>query len=65
MKQRAIEVVAQPNGELQIDAVGFQGAECERATAFLEQALGRIEAKTRKPEFYRQTRLANQQKVST
>lgn len=48
-----IIVVVTPDGELTMDAVGFKGADCERATAFLEKALGRIEAKRKKPEYYR------------
>ena len=53
MKSRSIEVVVHSSGELQIEAVGFKGADCEKATAFLEQALGRITSKQRKPEYHR------------
>lgn len=63
MKNRCIEIVVQASGELQIDAVGFSGADCEKATAFLEQALGNITQKQRKPEFYRRARSANLQRV--
>ena len=31
-----------PNGEIQIDAVGFKGTDCEKATRFLEEALVRV-----------------------
>lgn len=52
---KAIEVIVQPDGSLKIDAVGFQGANCEKATRFLEQALGKPTGRQKKPEFYRQT----------
>lgn len=54
MKGKTIEVIVQQDGSLKIDAVGFQGADCEKATAFLEQALGHSTEKQRKPEYYRQ-----------
>jgi len=46
---KTIEVVIQPSGALKIDAVGFQGADCEKATRFLEEALGQVRSRTRKP----------------
>jgi len=35
-----IEIIIAPTGEITIDAVGFRGADCEKATHFLEEALG-------------------------
>ena len=58
---KTIEVIVQPDGSLKIDAVGFQGADCEKATAFLEEALGQITDKQKKPEYYRHIR--RQQRV--
>ena len=37
---RLIEVTVSPQGDILIDAVGFKGADCEKATHFLEEALG-------------------------
>ncbi len=51
---RSIEVIVKPDGTLEIDAVGFKGADCEKATAFLERALGRNTGKVKKPEYFRQ-----------
>ena len=39
---KTIEVIVQPDGSLKIDAVGFHGADCERATRYLEAALGKV-----------------------
>ncbi len=57
-KAKSIEVIVQPDGTLQIDAAGFQGADCEQATRFLEEALGAQAGKQRKPEYYRRARAA-------
>jgi hypothetical protein len=37
---RTIEIIIGTTGEIQIDAVGFKGPDREKATAFLEEALG-------------------------
>ncbi len=51
---KTIEVVVNTDGGIRIDAVGFKGADCEKATAFLEKALGTVKGKQKKPEYYRQ-----------
>ena len=58
---KTIEVIVQKDGTLKIDAVGFSGPDCEKATAFLEKALGKSTGKQKKPEHYRQVR--RQQRV--
>lgn len=60
---RTIEITIGPSGELKIAAVGFVGASCEKATAFLEEALGTPMVRRREPEYYRQTRVRKVQKV--
>ena len=57
---KTIEVIVQPDGSLKIDAVGFQGADCEKATAFLEKALGHTTGKEKKPEYHRRARVQQQ-----
>jgi hypothetical protein len=58
---KTIEVIVNPAGEVKIDAVGFKGADCEKATAFLEKALGQVSTKQKKPEYHAQAR--NVQKI--
>ena len=58
-----IEVVVSPTGDIVIEAVGFKGADCEAATKFLEEALGVLTAKTRKPEFHQATPKSHHQKL--
>ena len=60
---RTIEVVVNADGQVKIDAVGFKGADCEKATAFLEAALGMPGKKVKKPEYYANTRTSCTQKV--
>ena len=50
--KRTIEIIIGPGGEIKIDAIGFKGADCEKATAFLEKALGVVGQKSKKPEFH-------------
>ncbi len=51
---KTIEIVIATDGTLKIDALGFSGPDCERATRFLEEALGKVAGKQKKPEHYRQ-----------
>ena len=60
---RSIEVIIQPDGSLKIDAVGFSGSDCDKATAFLEAALGQTTGRQRKPEYYTTARRTQQQKA--
>jgi hypothetical protein len=65
MNTRTIQITISPEGELDIEAVGFHGLDCERATAFLEQALGEITDRHRKPEYLRRAMTRQLQKVGT
>ena len=58
-----IEIIIATNGELQIDAVGFKGPDCEKATKFLEQALGVVGEKRKKPEYHQSAKKTNQQRL--
>ena len=60
---KTVEIIIAASGQLPITATGFSGTDCEKATAFLEAALGKLTAKQRKPEFYQRNQRTNQQKV--
>ena len=62
-KNRTIEIIVAPSGEIQIDAVGFKGPDCEQATRFLEEALGAVGQKVKKPEYHQSLKRTNQQKI--
>ena len=63
MNQRSIEVIVMPDGQLIIDAVGFKGAACDKATRFLEDALGQIASKQHKPAYSERNQTHRQQRV--
>lgn len=64
MKQ-TIEVIIAPDGAIQIDAVGFKGTDCEHATKFLEEALGCVQQKQKKPEYHQQAKAKHQQRIGS
>lgn len=49
---RQLIVTVTPEGDVQIEATGFKGNACEKATAELEKAFGLLKSKTKKPEYY-------------
>ena len=59
----SIEIVVSPAGEIQIEAIGFKGPDCEAATQFLEQCLGTTKEKHSKPEYHQSNRLKAKQRV--
>ena len=61
--KRTIEISVSPTGDIQIDAIGFKGSGCERATKFLEEALGVTAKKVKKPEYQQRSVDQNQRKV--
>jgi hypothetical protein len=42
------------DGSVKVEGHHFQGGACEKATKFLDEALGRVSKRKRKPEFYQQ-----------
>ena len=60
---RTIEIIVSPMGDISIDAVGFKGPDCEKATAGLAQALGVVGKKIKKPEYHQRSTRVSQQKL--
>ena len=63
--KRSIEVTVSPRGDILIDAVGFKGADCEKATRFLEEALGIAGQKQKKPEYHQRGTTAHVQRLGS
>jgi hypothetical protein len=63
--RRTIEITVTPAGEIRIEAKAFQGADCEQATRFMEEALGVVTQRTKKPEYYQRSRQATQQRLGS
>jgi hypothetical protein len=49
---RVIEITVSPKGEATVQTKGYAGADCLRASRFLEQALGTPSADQKTAEFY-------------
>ena len=63
--KRSIEVIVAPGGGISIDAIGFKGADCDQATKFLEEALGKTTQKRRKPEYQARNKQQRQQRLGS
>jgi len=63
MNNRTIEIIIGTSGEIQIETLNFKGPDCEKATAFLEDALGVVGKKVKKPEYHQHGTRTNQQRL--
>lgn len=65
MSQAEFEIVISPQGKVEIEVKGVQGNSCTDLTQFLEKALGDIDERSFKAEYYVQntgdTGVQNQQ----
>lgn len=62
---KTIEIILTPTGDLSIDAVGFKGADCEQASRFIEEALGKSTRSVKKPEYHQQAIGRRQQGIGS
>lgn len=62
---KSIEIVFAENGDVKIEAVGFQGKGCEAATKAFEEALGVVTNRKKKPEYHQLATVATKQKQGT
>lgn len=65
MSQAELQIVISPSGKVEIEVQGVQGSGCMELTRFLEEALGDVDDRTFKAEYYvsnpQQTGIQNQQ----
>lgn len=54
-----IEIIIHEDGSVTVEGVGFVGPDCEAATRFLEEALGEVKERRRKPEYYQRRKEQN------
>lgn len=52
---KTIEVTISPTGDIKVEAFGYVGADCVKATEFLNRALGKGKGRRYKPEFHNKT----------
>jgi hypothetical protein len=62
---KTIEIIVSPTGDISINALGFKGADCEKATKALEEALEVVSTRVKKPEYHAHTTSHNQQRLGT
>ena len=51
----SITIIVKPDGKAVVETTGFYGTSCKDASRFIEQALGKQQAETIKPEYYSTT----------
>ncbi|MBF2053415.1 MAG: DUF2997 domain-containing protein [Candidatus Sericytochromatia bacterium] len=63
MSQAEMEIIISPKGQVQLEVKGVKGSACTDLTRFLEEALGEIDARSFKAEYYvsADTSVQNQQ----
>jgi hypothetical protein len=57
---KTIEIIVGPKGETTIQTKGFSGPECQAASKFVEDALGKRTSERKTAEFFQQGRQASQ-----
>jgi len=60
-----IEIIVSPDGDISIDAIGFKGPDCEKATRAMEEALGVVQQRSKKLEYLAKAASVAQQKIGT
>lgn len=55
MDSPELEIVITPQGKIEIEVKGVQGPGCKDLTRALENALGEVDARELKPEYYAST----------
>jgi hypothetical protein len=51
---KTIEIIVSPTGQVRVETKGFTGRECQEASRFIEQALGRRTSEQLTAEFNQQ-----------
>ncbi len=62
---KLIGIIVDTDGGLSVEATGFRGAECEKATAFLEKALGTTVERRRRNCYHDPVRAARRQELGS
>jgi hypothetical protein len=60
---KAITIDIDTEGQVTIEATGFKGSACEKATAEIEKALGTVASRKKKPEYTAQSNTVNTQRT--
>jgi hypothetical protein len=52
MAQKQLVIEISPTGDTKVDAQGFKGNECDKVAEHIEVALGGVQSKKKKPEYF-------------
>lgn len=52
MAKVELEIIIDEDGEVQVDIKGMKGKKCEEISKYIEEILGEIKNKKKKPEYY-------------
>lgn len=61
MAEKRIRAIITLEGEVTMEAIGYVGDACEKATRELEEALGQVESRVHKPEYHQRSVQQRQQ----
>ena len=61
--KKTIEITIGPEGQFSVEAHGFRGTSCHKATKAFEESLGDIETSRHTAEFFQAETTKNQQKL--
>jgi Protein of unknown function (DUF2997) len=61
--KKTIEVTIGPDRHFSVEAHGFKGSSCHDATRAFEEALGEVQTRRHKVEFFQTETTKNQQKL--
>jgi hypothetical protein len=62
---RTIDIIVSPTGDISINAIGFKGADCEKATRAMEEALCAVTHRVKKPEYHASMTAQHKQRLGT
>ena len=57
----SITIIVKPDGKAFVETTGYYSTSCKDASRFIEQALGKQQAETLKPEYYSTTTNTSEQ----
>lgn len=58
--RKTLKITIGEDGDAEVDVDGFDGRECLDATRDIEEAIGAVEDRNRKPSYYRKTDASRQ-----
>ena len=61
---KRIDITIGEEGEVTIEAMGFSGPECQKATEAIEHALGPVTSRVRTHDYFKQPQTQRQERLA-